>query len=648
MNDMYDSTKILNELEQNIFVKDVNSNYLFCNSHYAELLGETTTSIIGKDDYAFFPKEIAEKYRKDDAAVIKNEKEISVEEEIFINNEKRIVKTIKKPLYFNGKVTSVLGIFWDITEEKTEENNYKKLQSGLLQAQSLANIGHWELDLVSNKLYWSDEVFRIFGLKPQSFGATYEAFLSHIHPEDIGLVNDHYTNSISEKRGYHVIHRIIRKDGSIGYVEERCEHEFDDVGNVLRSIGTVHDITDKKEAKDELTLVYEVFARMTDGVIITDSSQRIIKINDAYTKMSGYKFEELMGERPDVLKSEMYHSGLYKEMWNEININGQWKGEMHAIKKSSEKYTIELSIIALHDNEGVLTNYIFIFNDITNRLELLNIINKQKDELSVKVEEKTKELQLLNNSLEETVREEIFKNKQKDAMVYNQAKLASMGEMIGNIAHQWRQPLNALGLVIQKIKFFHDNGMLSDDKIEGSVKKSMDLIDGMSNTIDDFRYFFNPDKEKEYFQVCEAINKAYSIVEPLFKNSSISFKLNADCDIKIEGYKNEFSQVILNILNNAKDILIEKEIIDAKVVVSVEIDAGYTVISIGDNGGGITETNLSKVFEPYFTTKEESKGTGIGLYMSKMIIEENHSGELCVINDDNGAVFTIKFKDKND
>ena len=115
---------------------------------------------------------------------------------------------------------------------KEEEKHLKELKYGLNKAQELANIGHWELNLVTNTLFWSDEVYRIFGLQPQEFGATYEAFLEHIHPDDIELVNSSYNNSIIKKQGYHVCHRIIRKNGDIGFVEERCEHEFDDDGNI--------------------------------------------------------------------------------------------------------------------------------------------------------------------------------------------------------------------------------------------------------------------------------------------------------------------------------------------------------------------------------------------------------------------------------
>lgn len=140
-----------------------------------------------------------------------------------------------------------------------ERKQLKKLKFGLNKAQELAHIGHWELDISSGELFWSDEVYRIFGYAPQEFAATYELFLKHIHPDDIELVNKSYMDSVNEKRGYHITHRIIRKDSKMGFVEERCEHEFDADGNVIRSIGTVHDITKQKIAQNEVMLASEVF-----------------------------------------------------------------------------------------------------------------------------------------------------------------------------------------------------------------------------------------------------------------------------------------------------------------------------------------------------------------------------------------------------
>ncbi|QOY51489.1 sensor domain-containing protein [Candidatus Sulfurimonas baltica] len=373
--ELFNGELILDSLEQNIFVKDVNSVYIFANNTYAKLLGKKPSQIVGKNDLDLFPKEIAQKYRDDDTIVIQSAQVIDIEEDIIVGNKKRVIRTIKKPIYSNGEIVAVVGIFWDITNEKLEEKKYEKLQSGLMQAQSLANIGHWELDLVTNSLYWSDEVYRIFGLKPQEFGATYEAFLKHIHPDDIDLVNNSYMNSLEARIGYHVEHRIVRENGEIGYVEETCEHEFDADGNPVRSIGTVHDITKQKVVQNELLLASTVFEKMNDGVLITDSQQRILAINKAFNKISGYTLEDVKGKRPAMLSSGWHDNIFYKSVWDAIISKGQWRGEIIDRKKDGELYTAELSIIALYNDDGILTNYISITNDISAKKQQEKLIH---------------------------------------------------------------------------------------------------------------------------------------------------------------------------------------------------------------------------------------------------------------------------------
>ncbi len=260
----------------------------------------------------------------------------------------------------------------ELIEERKE---LKKLKFGLNKAQELAHIGHWELDIKSGELFWSDEVYRIFGYTPQEFAATYELFLKHIHPDDIELVNKSYMDSVNEKRGYHITHRIIRKNSEMGFVEERCEHEFDADGNVTRSIGTVHDITKQKIAQNELMLASEVFAKMSDGIVITDASQKIIKVNKAFCKISGYSAEELYGQTPKALSSGWHNHEFYGSMWASIMTYGYWNGEIIDRKKNGELYTAEINIIALHNDDGTLTNFISITNDITKKKEQEDLIH---------------------------------------------------------------------------------------------------------------------------------------------------------------------------------------------------------------------------------------------------------------------------------
>jgi C4-dicarboxylate-specific signal transduction histidine kinase len=232
--------------------------------------------------------------------------------------------------------------------------------------------------------------------------------------------------------------------------------------------------------------------------------------------------------------------------------------------------------------------------------------------------------------------------REKEQMLIKQGRLAAMGEMIGNIAHQWRQPLNTLGLKIQQLLLFYDMDEFSREFLEQSVGKSMELIQHMSKTIDDFRNYFRPDKEKVEFKVQEAIASTLTLIEDSFKSKHIGFELIAKGDPVIYGFRNEFAQVVLNILNNARDVLMEREIKDPRVTIVINSESGRVVVTIADNAGGIPDEIIDKIFDPYFTTKGLQTGTGIGLFMSKTIIEKNMGGSLTAQNTATGAEFRIE------
>ena len=226
----------------------------------------------------------------------------------------------------------------------------------------------------------------------------------------------------------------------------------------------------------------------------------------------------------------------------------------------------------------------------------------------------------------------------KDKILHEQAKLAAMGEMIGAIAHQWRQPLNALSLNIQSLDDDYDDGLIDKKFIDKFIDINKSTIKFMSNTIDDFRNFFRIDNEKIKFSIKESIKSVISIQSSQLKFLNISLSIKGD-DFYIDGYESEFKQVILNIINNAKDEITNNNIKKGK----IDIILKNNQIQIKDNAGGIPLEIMDRIFEPYFTTKKQGQGTGIGLYMSKMIIEDKALGRLSAKNDINGAIFTIVF-----
>ncbi|HEY4745894.1 MAG TPA: ATP-binding protein, partial [Desulfuromonadaceae bacterium] len=258
-------------------------------------------------------------------------------------------------------------------------------------------------------------------------------------------------------------------------------------------------------------------------------------------------------------------------------------------------------------------------------------LDKQRD----KMEE-------LNNSLEERILAAVAELRRKDQLLIQQSRQAAMGEMINSIAHQWRQPLNNVGLIVQNLLFSFESGTLTQEEMKAEVAMTMETIQFMSRTIDDFRNFFRQDKQKRTFVIADILNLTIDFVSAGFRNSNITVNLEVIDHISAHGYPNEYSQVLLNILNNAKDVLTERRVDEPYISVRLFSDDGRAIVAISDNGGGIAEDVLSRIFDPYFSTKEPGKGTGIGLYMSKVIIEQNMGGSLSAHNVDNGAEFRIE------
>ena len=251
------------------------------------------------------------------------------------------------------------------------------------------------------------------------------------------------------------------------------------------------------------------------------------------------------------------------------------------------------------------------------------------------------ELKELNDTLEERIKEEVEKNKKHQIIMMQQSRHAQMGEMISMIAHQWRHPLNSLSLIIQNTIFKYKMGKLDDDLIIKFDKDSSKQIKQMSNTISDFRNFFKPEKQSTEFNISDSIYHAINIVDTILKSENINLELNINKKLKLNGYPSELGQVIVNILTNAKDALVSKNINNKTIKLSLSSINKKIIISIKDNAGGIDKEIIDKIFDPYFSTKYEKNGTGLGLYMSKIIIEDHMKGTLTVQNNTDGVEFEI-------
>ena len=277
------------------------------------------------------------------------------------------------------------------------------------------------------------------------------------------------------------------------------------------------------------------------------------------------------------------------------------------------------------------------------RTATLNILNKK---LKYTVEEKTKELKYLNENLQLAIDKKTKELLEKEAILNQQAKMAAMGEMIENIAHQWRQPLSVISTISSSLKIKKEMNILDDKEFYEALQSINRTSQHLSNTIDDFRNFFSPNKEMNKFYLSQLIKKSKDLIKSRFDKFNIKVIENID-DIEILSYQNELFQVILNLFSNSIDVLSSSQIENKIIYIKIYHDENNLYIEFLDNGGGIKDEFINRVFEPYFTTKHKSQGTGIGLYMSLQIVTKHLNGEISVKNDtfieNNTAYFGAKF-----
>ncbi len=234
--------------------------------------------------------------------------------------------------------------------------------------------------------------------------------------------------------------------------------------------------------------------------------------------------------------------------------------------------------------------------------------------------------------------------KQKNSHLIQQSKMAAMGEMIQNIAHQWRQPLSQVNSAVLLVDGILDQKGLHDELIEAKLTEIEELTKYMSTTINDFKDFFVQEKKVVSFVLSDIVKKAVTIASSSLRHHDIELELKVDEEIILNGYPNELQQVVLVLINNAKDALLGRETADPKIVITIERYEDNVWTTVCDNAGGIDESIINKVFDPYFTTKHQAQGTGLGLYISKMIIQDSMNGMLEVQNSREGACFTIGLK----
>jgi len=335
----------------------------------------------------------------------------------------------------------------------------------------------------------------------------------------------------------------------------------------------------------------------------TDNKGIFTHVTNAFCKVSGYEKKELIGQSQNLLRHPNMDSFIYKVLCETIESGKTWHGEIKDLKKNGDFFWSDIKIEPIFDNDQNIIGYDSLRQDITPRKLL----------------------------------------QEQQAVLVQQSKSSAMGEMISMIAHQWRQPLQAVSILVQKIPLTKMiEGEITDELVEKVLVDVNVQLNYMSKTIDDFRDFFKPNKKKTKIKISKVVDEVVDFLSYMLEIDSIKVNIDAKEDSIIDIHVNELKQVIINILKNARDAMMENSVENRIMNITFYVNETTAVLEMEDNAGGIPQNAIEKIFEPYFSTKTNKNGTGLGLYMSKTIIEQHCGGKISASNSNVGAVFKIE------
>ncbi len=396
---------------------------------------------------------------------------------------------------------------------------------------------------------------------------------------------------------------IIKKDSKDYYFQIHCSKINTD--KHTEYITTFEDITEIKNINQELYKLKSAIENSPISIVITDTEGKLEYVNPWFSKVTGYSYKEAIGMNPNILKTGYTKDEEYRELWTEITHDHIWRGVFKNKKKNGQEYWESVLITPIHNSDGNIINYLGIKQEITEQVYL---------------------------------RQEI---KEQEEIMIAQSRHAAMGEMISMIAHQWRQPLSIISMGVNNILADIELDLLNKETLKGTAFEIITQTQKLSKTIDDFKDFFKPNKEKEETTIDKILSDTFNVIGNSLENNDIQVITNYKSTKTIKTYPREIMQVFINILKNAKEVLLEKNIKTKQIFIITEDIENSINIKICDNALGISQDIMNQIFNPYFTTKNQQNGTGLGLYISRTIIEKNLLGSIKAYNKNDGVCFEI-------
>jgi two-component system cell cycle sensor histidine kinase/response regulator CckA len=582
-------------------VLDEKRQVMIWNRAAEQISGYTREEVVGNDkiwEWLYPDKKYRTQMTSTASEVIRQKKELEDYESTIRSKdgEKRIISWYSRNLLDEqGKPIGSVTLGVDVTGRRQVERALRRSEAGLRKAQQISRLGNWEWDIQSDELIWSDEMYRIFGVDQRTFEATYEGFIKAVYPVDRDKVDKAVRDALSARKPYAITHRVLLPDGEIRIVNAQGEVEFDGSANPVRMVGIEQDITEQELSEEAVRQLSAAVEQSPVSIVITDKDGDIDYVNPKFTEVSGYGYKEAIGKNPRFMKSGEHTPAFYQELWNTITSGKEWRGEMHNRKKSGELFWESVSISPVRNNEGIITHFIGINEDVT--------------------EKKSLEAQLIQSQ-----------------------KMEAIGTLAGGVAHDFNNMLSA-------IIGYSDFLLMKMDKKDQyrsfieEIKKAGNRAASLTGQL--LAFSRKQVLEKTLLDLNDVIRDMEKMLKRLIGEDIILSTSFEPSLAPVEADKGQFEQIVMNLVINARDAMPGGgKLIIKTGNVTIDIDylkifsyarpGRFVCVSVEDTGIGMDEETVANVFDPFFTTKET--GTGLGLSVIYGIVKQ-HNGWINVYSE---------------
>lgn len=565
---------------------------------------------------------------------------------IIKQNKMHAFKVYVKEIILKGEPLYI-GILNDVTELEMQKERYTQAIEG-------SGVGLWDWDIPTNTLFFSPEWKAMLGYLDEELPNTMQTWQERVHPEDLEkALNAIDANTKGLTSFYQCVHRLKHKQGHWVWIDDRGKTFFDNHGNPKRMVGVHHDISALK-GSESLNLYHAQRAEallklpvLNDTLQEAEFMQRSLEMAEDLTH-SMVSFIHFVNDDEQSIELVTWSRRTLKKYCHTVHDThylssqaGIWADALKTkLPVIVNDYANAVNKKGLPENHAHLERFISLPVLEKGKVVMLCGIGNKSEAYS---DEDIQTLQLIANETWRLVQRKrnLLSLKEAQDMLLIQSRHAAMGEMISMIAHQWRQPISVIAMCANNMLLDIELETMEKEELSKQLSDILFQLNHLSHTIDDFRNFFKPDKNKEYVSVESILNEAIKLIEKNFETHLIVVSLHVQTNAKAYIYSRELLQVFLNILKNAKEALDEKEPLNRHVNIHVYEKEGRIVTRICNNGGSIDASVLPHIFEPYFTTKAVKNGTGLGLYMSKTIVEQHLLGKLSAYNTEEGVCFEV-------